>query len=49
MKRFESVTKPLTWLTALLLAAVVAGCGGQDPILGGGGSAVEPVSQTSLK
>lgn len=40
MNRFESVTKPLMWFTALLLTAVVAGCGGQDPILGGGGSAV---------
>jgi hypothetical protein len=39
MNRFESVTKPQMWLTALLLTAVVAGCGGQDPILGGGGGA----------
>jgi hypothetical protein len=37
MNRFASSTKPLMWFTALLLAAVVAGCGGQDPILGGGG------------
>ncbi len=28
MNRFESVNKPLMWLMALLLAAVVAGCGG---------------------
>lgn len=37
MNRFESVTKPLKWFMALLLAALVAGCGGgggQDPILG---------------
>lgn len=39
MNRFGSSTKPLMWFTALLLTAVVAGCGGQDPILGGGGSA----------
>lgn len=31
-------TKPLAWLAALLLSAAVAGCGGQDPILGGGGA-----------
>lgn len=44
MSRFESVTvtKPLRWLTALLLAAFVAGCGGTDPILGGGGVGVIP-------
>lgn len=39
MNRFESVTKPLKWLMALLLVALAAGCGGsggggQDPILG---------------
>jgi Ice-binding-like len=39
MNRNESVTKPLTWSMALLLAALVAGCGGGlDPILGGGGA-----------
>ncbi len=39
MNRFESVTKPLMWSMALLLATFVAGCGdgGSDPILGGGG------------
>ena len=42
MNRFESVTKPLMWFMALLLAAFVAGCGGQDPILGGGGVAGIP-------
>lgn len=30
MKKFESITKPLTWLTALLLVAFVAGCGGNN-------------------
>lgn len=44
MSRFESiaVTKPLRWLTALLLAAFVAGCGGADPVLGGGGVGAIP-------
>jgi hypothetical protein len=28
MNKFESVTKPLMWIMALLLAAFVAGCGG---------------------
>jgi Ice-binding-like len=28
MNRFESVTKPMIWSTTLLLAAIVAGCGG---------------------
>ncbi len=38
MNRFESVVKPLTWFMALLLVALVAGCGGgKDPILGAGG------------
>ena len=40
MNRFENVTdgiagyKSLKWSLALLLAALVAGCGGSDPILG---------------
>lgn len=39
MNRFESITKPLMWSMALLLATLVAGCGsgGNDPILGGPG------------
>lgn len=36
MNRFDSSKKPLAWYAALLLTAVVAGCGGNDPILGGG-------------
>jgi hypothetical protein len=40
MNRFGSSTKPLAWVTALLLTAVVAGCGGNDPILGGDAGAV---------
>ncbi|HUY02697.1 MAG TPA: Ig-like domain-containing protein [Rhodocyclaceae bacterium] len=59
MNRFESVTRPLMWLMALLLVAVAAGCGGggggRDPILGVGGivavaptvTAVAPVSNAS--
>jgi hypothetical protein len=40
MNRFDSRTKPLVWFGALLLTAAVAGCGGsQDPILGGGAGA----------
>jgi len=35
MNRIENITKPLIWLTALLLAALAAGCGKGDPILGG--------------
>ncbi len=40
MNRFKCVTKPLPWFMALLLTAIVAGCGGDatDPILGGGGA-----------
>ena len=30
MNRFASITKPLMWFTALLLVAVVAGCGGSN-------------------
>ena len=35
MNRFESVTKPLMGSMALLLVAFAAGCGGNDPVLGG--------------
>jgi hypothetical protein len=40
MNRFASVTRPLMWFTALLFAALAAGCGGGggSPILGGGGA-----------
>lgn len=34
MEKFNSVTKPIMWSTTVLLAAIVAGCGGSD-----GGSA----------
>jgi hypothetical protein len=41
MNSFTRVTKPLMWSMALLLTAFVAGCGGgQNPILGGGGIGV---------
>lgn len=36
MNKFNSSKKPLVWFSALLLTAVVAGCGGNDSILGGG-------------
>ena len=36
MNRFENITKPLRWLMALLLVAVVAGCGGGNGIPGSG-------------
>lgn len=42
MKIQQSYAKPLMWLSALLMTAVVAGCGGggKDPILGGSVTAV---------
>ena len=49
MNRFENITKPLMWSTTLLLAAIVAGCGGSGdgvpgagpgPGAGGGGAGV---------
>lgn len=48
MNRFDNSTKPLVWFTALLLTAVVAGCGGQDPILGGSGAGVNGVAPPNL-
>lgn len=38
MNRFVNSFKPLTWLTALLLVAFVAGCGGGGGSGGGGGT-----------
>lgn len=49
MNKFESISKPLMWYMALLLAAFVAGCsGGSDPILGGSavGASAPTVSST---
>lgn len=36
MNKVNSYKKSLVWLPALLLTVAVAGCGGNDPILGGG-------------
>jgi hypothetical protein len=36
MNKFENITKPLTWSMALLLVAIVAGCGGGDGTPGAG-------------
>lgn len=49
MKRFESITKPLMWSMAMLLAVLAAGCNqGSAPILGGGGlGAPGPVVDTT--
>ncbi|MBN2855489.1 MAG: Ig-like domain-containing protein, partial [Halothiobacillaceae bacterium] len=45
MKKFERFYKPLPWLPALALTALLAGCGGggQAPILGAGGAVQAPV------
>ena len=45
MNRFDSIIRPLKWLSGLLMVALVAGCGGGGggaPILGGGGGAANP-------
>lgn len=47
MNRFASITNPLMWFTALLLTAIAAGCGGQDPILGGAGVGITGVKGLS--
>jgi hypothetical protein len=46
MKRFESVTKPLTWFMALLLVAIVAGCGGGNGVPPGTNAGSGPVGST---
>lgn len=46
MKSFENFTKPLMWFTGLLVAAVMAGCSGSNPILGGGDINAVPVPPT---
>jgi hypothetical protein len=38
MNRFENITKPLMWSTTLLLAAIVAGCGGSGDGVPGTGT-----------
>ena len=42
MNRFENIidARPLNWLMAFLLSACMVGCGGNDPILGGGGAGI---------
>ena len=40
MNKLRSMTRPLICSMALLLIALVTGCGGRDPILGAGGTAV---------
>jgi len=40
MNRFESITKPMMWSTTLLLAAIVAGCGGGNGVPGAKAGAV---------
>lgn len=55
MNRLESITKPgitkpMMWLTALLLAAIVAGCGGtHDGVLSTGGGAGLGPAPVNLK
>jgi hypothetical protein len=34
------LNRPLNWFMAFMLSAVMVGCGGNDPILGGGGAGV---------
>ena len=52
MNKFESYSGLLTWFLALLLSALVAGCGnggdGRAPILGIGGIAVLPPTVTAV-
>jgi hypothetical protein len=44
MNRLNGFTKPMLWIPALLLTAIVAGCGGNDPILGAGAGIGTPIS-----
>lgn len=48
MNKIDNSTKPLMWFTALLLTAVVAGCGGNDPILGLGAGAGAGAGPTAI-
>ena len=53
MITIRTVTKPFIWFMALLLVALIAGCGGSsDPVLGGGGagrsSSVKAITVYSL-
>ena len=44
MNRFENITKSLMWATTLLLAAIVAGCGGSGDGVPGAGPGPGPGS-----
>jgi Ice-binding-like len=48
MNKFENITKPLMWSMTLLLAAVVAGCGGGDGGSGAGGHGPARVNLKSI-
>ncbi|MDB6042452.1 MAG: hypothetical protein JWM63_1003 [Gammaproteobacteria bacterium] len=49
MKRFDRYSRCVTWLTALLLGTLAAGCGtGEDPILGAGGVAARAPTVLSV-
>ena len=53
MRKLVSRFSVLTWVTALLLSALAAGCGGgggggQDPILGGGGIVASTVNAKAI-
>jgi len=46
MNKFESISKPMMWSTTLVLAAILAGCGGSDG--GTAGSGPAPVDLKSI-
>lgn len=52
MNKFEKLSRVLPWCMALLMTALIAGCGGgdqgRDPILGTGGIAVPPPMVTAV-
>ncbi len=52
MNKLNNFSKSLTWFAALLLSAVIAGCGGgsagRDPVLGTGGIAVLSPTVTAV-
>jgi len=47
--RAQTGYNPLMWLMVLLLTALVAGCGGQDPILGNGGNGATTVAADTTR
>lgn len=48
MNRSESYSRGRTWLTTVLLSAMVVGCGGGDPILGSGGALALPAANAGV-